>query len=96
MEKILQEPFKVRWKRKISRFVLFFPFLEKYFDFSELTEANISSLRWDNVIADPLLDQDRIEQYKELRRQRYAVARKQAIEHLIQRIRLTEPTVATQ
>ena len=48
--------------------------------------ANISSLRWENVLPDPTLDSKRIEQYKELRRQRYVVARQQAIDNLIEQM----------
>ena len=48
----------------------------------ELTLDNISSLRWDNVLNDPILENNRIEQYKELRRQRYIEAQQKAIEKL--------------
>lgn len=58
---------------------------------NKLTEANISSLRWENVLNDPILDNDRIEQYKELRRQRYYEAREQAIQTLVQRMQI-KPT----
>ncbi|CAF1557362.1 unnamed protein product, partial [Adineta ricciae] len=40
-------------------------------DLNRLTPANLASLRWENPLTDPILEKERIERYKELRRQRY-------------------------
>ncbi|CAF0974599.1 unnamed protein product [Rotaria magnacalcarata] len=58
-------------------------------DFNKLTPANLSSLRWDNAVTDATLEDDRIEQYKELRRQRYCEAREQAIQTLVEKMKKT-------
>jgi hypothetical protein len=52
---------------------------------NNLTPENISSLRWDDKLTDPELENDRIEQYKELRRQRYIDAREQAIQNFVEK-----------
>ena len=54
-------------------------------ELNQLTPANLSSLRWDYALEDPALEEDRIEQYKELRRQRYAEAQQQAMQKLIEK-----------
>jgi hypothetical protein len=54
-----------------------------------LTPANLASLRWDNALLDNKLESERIERYKELRRQRYMDAREQAIEIILEQTRLT-------
>ena len=64
-------------------------FLDSRYDFNQLTEANISSLRWETIFNDPAKDQNRIETYKELRRQRYIIAREKAIQDLIGRLNVT-------
>ena len=58
-------------------------------DLNKLTPANLGSLRWDNILNDPKLESERIERYKELRRQRYADARQHAIDSLVEQIRST-------
>ncbi|CAF2583973.1 unnamed protein product [Rotaria sp. Silwood2] len=58
-----------------------------------VTQGNLSSLRWDNVLSDATLENDRIEQYKELRRQRYSEARQQAIETIVEKMKITTVTV---
>ncbi|CAF0885285.1 unnamed protein product [Rotaria sordida] len=63
-------------------------------DLNKLTPANLSSLRWDNILTDATLESDRIEQYKELRRQRYCEARQQAIETLIEKLMKTTVNVS--
>ncbi|CAF4651069.1 unnamed protein product, partial [Rotaria sp. Silwood2] len=42
-----------------------------------------------NVLSDATLENDRIEQYKELRRQRYSEARQQAIETIVEKMKKT-------
>jgi hypothetical protein len=54
-----------------------------------LTPDNLSSLRWDDVLTDPTQEYNRIEQYKELRRQRYIDARQQAIQTLVEKMKIT-------
>ncbi len=56
---------------------------------SKLTPANLSSLRWDDVLTDPRLENDRIEQYKELRRQRYIDAQQETIQKLVEKMKIT-------
>ncbi|CAF1039772.1 unnamed protein product [Rotaria sp. Silwood1] len=63
-------------------------------DLNTFTPANVSSLRWDNVLSDTTLENDRIEQYKELRRQRYYEARQQAIETLVEKMKKTTVNVS--
>ncbi|CAF0811212.1 unnamed protein product [Rotaria sp. Silwood1] len=58
-------------------------------DINKLTPANLSSLRWDNVLNDPTLETERIERYKELRRQRYIDARQNAIQTLMEQMQVT-------
>lgn len=58
-------------------------------DPNKLTPANLASLRWDNALTDSKLESERIERYKELRRQRYMDAREQAIEIILEQLRLT-------
>ena len=55
----------------------------------ELTPSNLASLRWENILADPIRENERIERYKELRRQRYIDARQQAIETLMEQVQVT-------
>lgn len=59
-------------------------FLANRCDLNKLTPANLASLRWENILSDPTLENERIERYKELRRQRYIDAREQAIQSLEQ------------
>ncbi|CAF2722938.1 unnamed protein product [Rotaria sp. Silwood2] len=59
------------------------------YDVNKLTPANLGSLRWDNVLNDPTLESERIERYKELRRQRYIDARQHAIQTLMEQIQVT-------
>lgn len=54
-------------------------------DLNSLSSENLSSLRWDFTLSDPVLEDDRIEQYKELRRQRYIHAQQQAMQNLIEK-----------
>lgn len=54
----------------------------------------MSSLRWDNILTDAALENDRIEQYKELRRQRYSEARQQAIQRLTEQMKKTTVKVS--
>jgi hypothetical protein len=56
---------------------------------NKLTPENLSSLRWDDIQTDPILESDRIEQYKELRRQRYIDAQQQAIQKLVEKMKIT-------
>ncbi|UJR25311.1 hypothetical protein I4U23_006662 [Adineta vaga] len=58
-------------------------------DLNKLTPANLASLRWDNPLTDPVLEKERIERYKELRRQRYIDARQQAIQLLMEQMQAT-------
>jgi len=57
-------------------------------DLNKLTPANLASLRWDNPLTDDKLETERIERYKELRRQRYANAREHAIQTILDQMRL--------
>ncbi|CAF1138727.1 unnamed protein product [Rotaria sordida] len=59
------------------------------YDLNKLTPANLASLRWDNVLNDPMLENERIERYKELRRQRYIDARQHAIQALVEQMQVT-------
>lgn len=56
---------------------------------NELTPENLSSLRWEYTLPDPALEQDRIERYKELRRQRYINAQQQTIEKLTEKKKIS-------
>lgn len=60
-----------------------------------LTAENLASLRWDNVLTDSKLESERIERYKELRRQRYTVARENALRTVLEQMRLTGTTNET-
>ncbi len=51
---------------------------------------DLSTLRWDCELTDPILENDRIEQYKELRRQRYINARQQAIQNFVEKTKITK------
>ncbi|CAF0757609.1 unnamed protein product [Adineta steineri] len=62
-------------------------------DLNKLTPANLASLRWDNPLTDPVLENERIEHYKELRRQRYIDARQQAIQILMEQMQVTTTNV---
>lgn len=64
--------------------------VENQSDLNKLTPANLASLRWDNPHTDPVLEKERIERYKELRRQRYIEARQQAIEILMEQMQLAK------
>ncbi len=64
-------------------------YLVKQNDLNKLTPANLSSLRWDDIQTDPILENVRIEQYKELRRQRYINAQQQAIQKLVDKMKIT-------
>jgi hypothetical protein len=66
---------------------------------NKLTPANLASLRWDNILSDPILENERIERYKELRRQRYNDARQNTIQALLEQMQMTatkEPTNLTE
>jgi hypothetical protein len=69
-------------------------YLANQYDFNKLTPANISSLRWDNTSTDPTIENNRIENYKELRRQRYGEARQQAIQTLVEKMTITNLNVS--
>ncbi len=56
---------------------------------NKLTAENLSSLRWDQKFTDPILENNRIEQYKELRRQRYMNAQQQVIDKLVENMKIT-------
>ncbi|CAF3297458.1 unnamed protein product [Rotaria socialis] len=64
-------------------------------DLNKLTPANIASLRWDNTLTDPTLENERIERYKELRRQRYIDARQNAIQILMEQMHVTATNATT-
>ncbi|CAF4207315.1 unnamed protein product [Rotaria magnacalcarata] len=64
-------------------------------DLNKLTPANIASLRWDNALTDPTLENERIERYKELRRQRYIDARQHAIQILMEQMQVTVTNATT-
>jgi hypothetical protein len=51
---------------------------------------DLSTFRWDCQLTDPILENDRIEQYKELRRQRYIDARQQAIQNFVDKTKITK------
>jgi hypothetical protein len=70
--------------------IYFLSFSAKRCDLNNLTQENLSSLRWDDQLTDPTLENDRIEQYKELRRQRYIDARQQAIQNLVEKMKITK------
>jgi hypothetical protein len=79
-------------------FVIEFFFSDRYFliislanryDLNKLTPINLASLRWDNVLTDPKLENERIERYKELRRQRYIDAREHTIQILMEQMQVT-------
>jgi hypothetical protein len=57
-------------------------------DVNKVTPANLASLRWDNILADPILENERIERYKDLRRQRYIDARQNAIQTLTEQMQV--------
>jgi hypothetical protein len=68
-------------------------------DLNKLTPGNLASLRWDNILSDPILENERIERYKELRRQRYNDARQNTIQALLEQMQMTatkEPTNLTE
>ena len=56
---------------------------------NQLTPANLSSLRWEDTLTDPALEEDRIERYKELRRQRYIDAQQKTIQKLTEQKKLS-------
>jgi hypothetical protein len=58
-----------------------------------MTEDNIASLRWHNVLSDVKLENERIEIYKERRRQRYIRAREHAIQTIAEQIHSTTDTL---
>ncbi|CAF1587403.1 unnamed protein product, partial [Didymodactylos carnosus] len=59
------------------------------FDLSKLTPSNITSLRWEYTLSDPKLEEQRIEKYKENRRQRYIEHRNQSLMTLMENVSLT-------
>jgi len=82
-------PSIVRIENKLNFiFFSFLPLANRY-DLNKLTPANLASLRWDNSLSDPTLEHERIERYKELRRQRYIDARQQTIEALSEQMQVT-------
>lgn len=64
-------------------------------DINKLTPANLASLRWENILTDPILENERIERYKELRRQRYIDAREHAIQSLLEQMQVTTANDST-
>ncbi len=64
-------------------------------DLNKLTPANLASLRWDNILTDPILENERIERYKELRRQRYTDARQHTIQTLLEQMQMTPAKEST-
>lgn len=64
-------------------------------DHNKLTAENLASLRWENVLTDSKLENERIERYKELRRQRYNDARENALRNILEQMRLAATTTTT-
>lgn len=62
---------------------------------NKLTPANLASLRWENILSDPTSEHERIERYKQLRRQRYIDAREQAIQTLLEQMQVTTANDST-
>jgi hypothetical protein len=56
---------------------------------NKLTPGNVASLRWENILTDPILENERIERYKELRRQRYTDARQHTVQSLLEQMQMT-------
>ena len=55
---------------------------------NKLSPANLASLRWDNILTDPNLENERVERYKELRRQRYTDARQHTVQVLLEQMQM--------
>lgn len=70
-------------------------FLANRCDLNKLTPANLASLRWENILSDPTSEHERIERYKQLRRQRYIDAREQAIQTLLEQMQVTTANDST-